>query len=230
MSSPISLSAWLTARGLTPQEADLWGDFIGDALDLLEEGHALLRMDEEWAAFMGGCHGPSPTEPEITSGLGDRMKRLRDAAPLDSDRDRLQVSYEAPTPGDHAHGIRKSKADFRFDRKFEAGNAVAFVVEAKPLKTNSDMTSRYLGGEGLGCFTERTPPYSTHVAAGMVGYIKAAAPDWSTLLATSVSGVSTTQRFDHIRARSRVAFASDHCRDALTLSPVTVVHTLLDFV
>jgi hypothetical protein len=230
VNSPRSLSTWLTGRGLTPQEADLWGDFIGDALDLLEEAHALLRLDEEWAAFMGGCHGSTPTEPEITSGLGDRMKRLRNAAPLESDRDRLQVSYEAPTPGDHAHGIRKSKADFRFDRKFEAGYAVAFVLEAKPLKTSGDMTSRYLGGDGLGCFTERTPPYSTDVAAGMVGYIKTARPDWLTLLATLIAGVSTTRRFDHITTRTRVALASDHCRTALTLSPVTVVHTLLDFV
>lgn len=228
MSSPVGLSTWLLGRGLTAQEADLWGDFITDALDLLDDGHALLRTPEEWSSFLGGCHGGSPTEPEITSGLGDRMKRLRDEAPLGSDRDRLQINYEAPTPGDAAHGIRKSKADFRFERKFEAGHAVAFVVEAKPLKTNSDLTSRYLGNDGLGCFTVRTPPYSTHIAAGMVGYIRQDPATWPDLLSTSASQVDGTTRFDQIQTRRRLAFASDHRR--ADMEPVTIVHTFLDFV
>lgn len=227
MSPPVGLSTWLVDRGLTPQEADLWGDFITDALELLDDGHTLLRSPLEWSSFLGGCHGVSATEPEITSGLGDRMKRLRDVAPLDSDRDRLQISYEAPTPGDDAHGIRKSKADFRFERKFEAGHAVAFVVEAKPLKTKSDLTGRYLGAEGLGCFIDRTPPYSTHIAAGMVGYVRANPTLWPDLLSTSAMLVANTSRFDQIHARGRLAYASDHSR--ADMPAVTILHKFLDF-
>ncbi|WP_209783100.1 hypothetical protein, partial [Azospirillum agricola] len=100
MTVTTSLEEWLIDRGLTPQEADLWADFIADALDLIDDGHALLRKASEWNSFLGGCVKPVPTEPEITSGLGDRMRRLRNEAPIDSNRDRIQVSYESPTPGD----------------------------------------------------------------------------------------------------------------------------------
>ena len=228
MTGPADLSSWLVGRGLTPQQADLWGDFIIDALDLLEDGHTLLRDPQEWPSFLGGCHGTRPTEPELTSGLGDRMERLRNAAPLGSDRDKIQVSYEAPTPGDHNHGIRKSKADFRFVRKFEAGYAAAFVLEAKPLSAQADLTSRYLGTDGLGCFTQRAPPYSEDLAAGMVGYMRADPEVWPARLVTALQTQSPT-RFDHVQVGQRTSLASDHPRTQGGLSPVTIIHTLLDF-
>ena len=86
MSKPESLSSWLVGRGLTPQEADLWTEFIVDAIELMDDGYDLLRCAEEWSSFAAGCHGPKPTEPDITSGLGDRMKRLWADAPLGSAR------------------------------------------------------------------------------------------------------------------------------------------------
>lgn len=224
----MDLSGWLVGRGLTPQQADLWGDFINDSLDLLEDGHALLRAPLEWSSFLGGCHGARPTEPELTSGLGDRMHRLRDAADIGSERDRIQVSYEAPTPGDHSHGIRKSKADFRFVRKFEAGYAAAFVLEAKPLSAKADLTSRYLGPEGLGCFTDRTPPYSEDLAAGMVGYMRSEPEDWPVRL-TEALKAHAPNRYDHVRLGRRASVASDHTRSQPGLLPVTIIHTLLDF-
>ena len=92
MTSTISLEEWLANCGLNPQEADLWADFIADALDLIDDGHALSRESSEWGSFLRGCKKSVPTEPEITSGLGDRMRRLRNEAPIDSGRDRIQVS------------------------------------------------------------------------------------------------------------------------------------------
>lgn len=228
MTAIVDLSCWLVARGLTPQQADLWGDFIIDALDLLEDGHALLRTPAEWPSFLGGCHGTRPTEPEITSGLGDRMDRLRCNAPIGSRRDRIQVSYEAPTPGDHSHGIRKSKADFRFVRKYEAGRAMAFVLEAKPLHANADLTSRYLGLEGMGCFTHRTPAYSEDLAVGMVGYMRIEPPTWAARLTTALEA-SLPLRFDQVQTGRRISLTSDHERVSGALTPVTVIHTLLDF-
>jgi hypothetical protein len=211
-------------------EADLWGEFIADALDLLDEGHALLRTSAEWASFITGCYGASPTEPEITSGLGDRMRRLRNEAAIDSRRDRIQISYESPTPGDERHGIRKSKADFRFEKKFEAGVAVAFVVEAKPLRSPRDLTARYLGAEGMGCFIDRQPPYSRDLAAGMVGYTLGKPRDWS----KSLEGHLKPMGGAHRRARVHVtpaksALVSDHPRTALGLIPVTMIHSVLEF-
>jgi hypothetical protein len=230
VSSAISLEEWLTQRGLTPQEADLWGNFISDAIDLLDDGHALLRDPAEWASFLGGCAGQNPTEPEITSGLGDRMRRLRNEAPIDSDRDRIQIGYECPTPGDERHGNRKSKADFRFEKKFEAGFAAAFVVEAKPLRTPADLQTRYIATDGLGCFLERVPPYSKELAVGMLGYAYRQPATWIPALAALMSsGTSATRSAAIQLARGKASFASDHARSTIGLDTVTVLHAVLDF-
>lgn len=226
----MSLEEWLINRGLTPQEADLWADFIADALDLIDDGHALLRTSSEWSSFLGGCVKSVPTEPEITSGLGDRMRRLRNEAPIDSNRDRIQVSYESPTPGDERHGNRKSKADFRFEKKFEAGFAAAFVVEAKPLRAAADIAGRYMAADGLGCFVERSPPYSREFAAGMLGYAYAQPSTWISALAAFLSSPVSATRSAHVQLpRDRPALVSDHPRTTLGLTPVTVLHTVLDF-
>jgi hypothetical protein len=230
MSAAVSLHQWLTDRGLTAQEADLWGDFIADAMDLLDDGHTLLREAAEWSSFLGGCAGAVPTEPEITSGLGDRMRRLRNEAPIDSDRDRIQIGYECPTPGDERHGIRKSKADFRFEKKFEAGFAAAFVVEAKPLRAKADIPNRYMAPDGLGCFLDRMPPYSQELAVGMLGYAYRQPSSWIPALAAAMESGSSATRSAAIQlARGRPAYASDHPRAALGLAPVTVLHAVLDF-
>ena len=230
MTATISLEEWLVKRGLTPQEADLWADFITDVLDLIDDGHALLREASEWNSFLGGCVKSIPTEPEITSGLGDRMRRLRNEAPIDSNRDRIQVSYESPTPGDERHGNRKSKADFSFEKKFEAGFAAAFVVEAKPLRAAADIAGRYMAADGLGCFLERSPPYSREFAVGMLGYAYTQPSTWISALAASLSSGTTATRSAHVQlARGRPALVSDHPRAALALEPVTVLHSVLDF-
>lgn len=230
MSGVVSLPQWLTDRGLTPQEADLWGDFITDAMDLLDDGHSLLRRPEEWNSFLGGCAGDIPTEPEITSGLGDRMRRLRNEAQIDSDRDRIQVGYECPTPGDERHGIRKSKADFRFEKKFEAGFAAAFVVEAKPLRAPADIPNRYMAADGLGCFLERNPPYSKELAVGMLGYAYRQPSSWIPALAALMASGTTATRSSAVHlARGRHTLASDHPRTAIGLDQVTVLHAVLDF-
>lgn len=230
MSDVVSLEEWLTRRGLTPQEADLWGSFIADAIDLLDDGHSLLREPLEWASFLGGCVGLNPTEPEITSGLGDRMRRLRNQSPIDSDRDRIQVCYEAPTPGDERHGNRKSKADFRLERKFEAGFVAAFVVEAKPLRRPADVANRYMAADGLGCFLERMPPYSRELAVGMLGYAFRHPAAWIPALRASMGPGTSASRCAAIRlARGKPGLVSDHLRIAIGLDQVTVLHTILDF-
>ncbi|MBP2233488.1 hypothetical protein J2847_006829, partial [Azospirillum agricola] len=132
---------------------------------------------------------------------------------------------------DERHGIRKSKADFRFEKKFEAGFAAEFVVEAKPLRTTADITNRYMAAEGIGCFLDRSPPYSREFAAGMLGYAYSQPSTWISTLATSLSSGTSSTRSGHIQmSRGRSALVSDHPRVTLELEPVTVLHSVLDFV
>lgn len=232
MSAPDTLASWLVGRGLTPQEADLWGDFVIDALELVDEAYDLLCTPDEWLAFVDGCHGPKPTEPDITSGLGDRMKRLWASAAIDSGRDRLSVAYESPTPGDDAHGIYKTKADFRVERKFEAGYCAAFVLEAKGLRIPSDVSKKYLAIDGIGCFVDRSPPYTADAIAGMLGYAYKKYTSWEPSVIAALPIVTKTHRHDIIAVNGagRTAIASDHSRSAIGLSlDVTVLHSVLNF-
>ncbi|NTF34129.1 hypothetical protein [Rhizobium skierniewicense] len=231
MNTLTSLEAWLIDRGLTAQEAAVWSDFVIDALELVDEAYALLLTPAEWASFIAGCHA-LPTEPDLTSGLGDRMKRLWVDASFDSRRDRVIVAYEVPTPGDEKHGKHKSKADFRFERKFEAGYCAAFVVEAKSLRTKTDLTSRYLGSDGIGCFTHRAPPYSTAVMAGMLGYAMSNPSTWEPDLSTALKTFPETRRYRSISIglAGKQSLASDHPRtQAGSDSDVTILHSILDF-
>lgn len=215
---------------MTAEEADLWGDFIADAVALVDDGYTLLRTPSEWGSFLSGCAGDHPTEPDLTSGLGDRIRRLWIDAPLDSSRNDLHFSYEAPTPGDQAHGKHKTKADFRIERKFDAGYCASFVLEAKGLKTPADLTGKYLGKDGIGCFLERSPPYTEDILGGMVGYAYGKHATWLPALAKAItSGTALRQDVVAVVA-DRMALASDHQRTSLgNPLPITVLHTVLDF-
>jgi hypothetical protein len=217
---------------LTPQEAVLWSDFVADALELLDDAYTLLCGAGEWTKFVSGCHGPKPTEPDLTSGLGDRMRQLWTDAPLDSARDKLTLAYESPTPGDHTHGKYKPKADFRIERKFEAGYGAAFVIEAKSLRIPSDVPNKYLALDGIGCFTHRTPPYTTDILAGMLGYAHKTPAVWEPRLIAILPTKTGAHRQEVIvvDGAGRTVIASDHTRSAIGLSKdITILHTVLNF-
>lgn len=230
MTKEITLEEWLIGRGYTPLEADLWCDFISESFDLIDEGQALLCTASEWGSFLQGCHSSSPTEPEITSGLGDRMKKLQHDSLMESGRNTLQVAYEVATMGDENHGIRKTKADFEIRRKFEAGYSAAFVIEAKPLRAPADMNNRYLGDEGIGCFLTRNPPYSRHRIVGMMGYAFKDHPKWLPLLTAKVNAMGASGNLLEITLPSgRKSMVSEHERTGLGLPAATVTHTILNY-
>ncbi len=230
MTEETSLNIWLIDRGYTPQQAELWCDFISDSFELIDDGHTLLCTPDEWSSFLAGCHTEEPTEPEITSGLGDRMKRLQFDAQMGSNRDKLQVGYEVATIGDQSHGIRKSKADFEIRKKFEAGYAASFIIEAKPLRTPADMNNRYLGVEGIGCFLERDPPYSRDIIVGMMGYAFKDYAKWFPLLTEKIGASGSLNGLSIISLpNGKKCHVSEHKRAALGLPCATVTHTILNY-
>ncbi len=158
------------------------------------------------------------------------MKRLQREAPMDSNRDKLHVGYEVPPIGDESHGIRKPKADFEIQKKFEAGYAASFVIEAKPLRIPSDMSGRYLGNEGIGCFLERNPPYSRHVVVGMLGYAMKDHSKWASLLTSHIASTGTTSGITVLSLdNGKTCQVSEHERKNLDLPLVTVTHTILNY-
>lgn len=158
------------------------------------------------------------------------MKRLQHEAPMDSSRDKLQVGYEVPPIGDESHGIRKPKADFEIQKKFEAGYAASFVIEAKPLRVPSDMSNRYLGDEGIGCFLKRNPPYSRHVVVGMLGYAMKDHSKWAPLLSNLINKTGAATGINELSLHNgNTCQVSEHKRENLGLPLVTVTHTILNY-
>ncbi|MBI1207486.1 MAG: hypothetical protein GC191_09400 [Azospirillum sp.] len=235
--SPVSLATWLVARGLNPQQARLWLKFIVSAYQLMLDAHSLLLTPEEWNSFLTGCPTRHPTEPDLTSGIGDRMERLWVDAPLGSERNKLRTSYEKPTPGDQHHGKHKTKADFCFQLKYGAGACLTIAVEAKPLRRPADISRKYLADSGLGCFVSRNPPYTRDPVGWMVGYILQSQLEvtWQETLTSSLAdwpGVGT-KRFgliDRLDGKCAEVLASDHDRTAIAIADdITILHLLLDF-
>jgi hypothetical protein len=234
MTPPVSLVEWLKQRGLPLQRAVLWAELVRDSLELLRDAHVLLRTRPEWDSFVASCRSATPTEPEVTSGLGDRMHRLWVASGQGSSRDRVRPTYERAIPGDHSHGIRKPRADFWFERKFEAGYCAMFVVEAKRLSAPADAKRKYLSSGGLGCFVARRPPYTEDVLGGMVGYIyNNVIPSWHHRIRQEmITPVCSTLRvgYVHVNSLGLEVLASDHDRISIMLpEQLTVVHIMLDF-
>lgn len=104
------------------------------------------------------------------------------------------------------------------------------MLEAKGLKTPSDLSSKYLGKDGIGCFLERSPPYTRDIVGGMLGYAYSKHATWlPELLKAFNIGKALRQEVVNV-APSRIVVASDHQRSSLGISlPITVLHSVLDF-
>lgn len=221
------IQQWLEQRAdLNPEQAYQWALLIHGSLCLLDRAKLKLREPEEWAAFLGGCRCRNvslPTEPELTSGLGDQMQEIVDSDLGGDPWDGILPSYEKAIPGHHAHGIRKTRADFSFRRRIGRRTPMYFYVEAKSLRRLQHVNGRLLSSSGIGCFLTLTPPYGSEPAAGLVGYVLAGTRNSYQLeILTKVQGAV------RISQVGRCA-ASDHERENGAYSPVTIVHELLDF-
>jgi hypothetical protein len=232
--NPLVLSEWLSKReDLDPELAYQWASFVVSAFELLGKAQERLLTRDAWNTFIQNCVASLPTEPEITSGLGDAMEEIIDVELGLSPWEGLQPQYERCIPGS-LHGNRKKRADFRFRRALLGQRIVQFYIEAKSLRRLCHVKGRLLSLSGIGCFLKTSPPYGDHPVAGMVGYVIMGQPQTyhAELLASVAS--DTTQnaiRVDEISLLPQIncrAAASDHTRTN-AYSPVTLVHAFLDF-
>lgn len=227
-----SFAEWLEKRAdFSPDKAYIWASFIERCFELISEAHRILLDPNEWDEFSGGCRRPVPTEPELTSGLGDRVD-----SSLDGDWTGayagISCSYEQAIPGDDRHGIRKRKADFRFVERLPARPALKLYIEAKPLRTGGHLGTRYFAPCGMGCFLTLSPPYGIEKVAAMLSYvIGGRVADWKYEIDRRLptSSLSPVIRKGDVLLAGVDVVASDHERTNCSERLLTLLHLQLDF-
>lgn len=250
MSAPSAttpLPELLTGYGFNPVKAELWAHFIEAAMAIVREAADELRTPGAWTAFCakrGALGAPqtrrrrkvverAPLEDALTTELGHITRRLRATVPPGHFLRLHDVVFEVE------HHILSSVRAGRHSRKVDflihsqiGLDAPALAIEAKPLQSPSDVTGRYLGEEGIGCFLTPDSTYSTRPVAAMLAYTvdscgRSFGPEIrSALAAFAPTPLSLDEAM--LTTGSRVA-CSRHDRTTLKLDPVAILHFELLF-
>lgn len=246
-SGTTGLPELLTKYGFSAVKAELWARFIEAAVAVLHEAADELRTPDVWKAFgekRGALGAPktqrrrsiverAPLEDALTTELGHIARRLRAAVPVGHFLRLHEVAFEVE------HHILSSDRAGRHSRKVDfliysliGLDAPELAIEAKPLLSLGDVTGRYLGDEGIGCFFTPDSTYSTQPVAAMLAYTvdsrgRSYGPEIrSALAAFAPTPLSLDEAM--LTTGSGVA-CSRHDRTTLNLDPVAILHFELVF-
>ncbi|MCG5235315.1 hypothetical protein [Xanthobacter oligotrophicus] len=227
--------------------AELWARFVDEVAAVLGQAERELKVPATWAAFTSkrGALGVGkrsakagavrpPLEDALTAELGHIARRLRASLAQGHFLRLHEVAFATE------HLVESRTRTGRYSRKVdffiyaqtgEGGPELA--IEAKPLRTASDIGSRYLAAEGLGCFLTEDSPYTGHSLAGMLAY--SIGPEGlshaAALRAALGSGSAPALNLDDIQSRGsgQILLCSRHARPALSTTPITIVHLEMQF-
>lgn len=170
-------------QGFSPVKAEVWANFVRHTFQIYWEATDLLLMTENWSKFIAkkGAKGKPkkhqktvvsiPIEDAITSEIGHLANTLRSSLP---DKHFLRLhevkfEFEAFIYSETRSGRHSRKVDFRVSAQ-TGGDAPMIAIEAKPLVNPSDIGSRYLAEEGIGCFFSAESAYTSGPLGGMFAY------------------------------------------------------------
>lgn len=179
----VDLETLFRQQGFSPVKAEVWANFVRHTFQIYWEATDLLLKAENWNKFKakrGAIGKPKkrqkkfvsvPIEDAITSEIGHLADTLRFNLP---DKHFLRVhevkfEFEAFIYSETRSGRHSRKVDFRVSAQ-TGSDAPMIAIEAKPLVNPSDIGSRYLGEEGIGCFFSAESPYTSGPLGGMFAY------------------------------------------------------------
>ena len=187
----VELHEHLLRLGFNPVKAQLWSEFLKHVLAIFRTAEAELRRPDNWDEFKKrrGALGKRyvrrrqkvtiryPNEDAITTELGHIVQTLRRRLPHGHFLRANEVEFhvERPVRSASRAGRHSRKVDF-FIFAASGISAPELAVEAKSVRTHSDITKRYLGNEGIGCFLESDSPYSRAPIGSMLAYSLADLP------------------------------------------------------
>lgn len=244
-STPSSLKMLLLQHGFSSMKAEIWTEFVHHVVQVYWQAADQLLEPSNWASFkqkLGALGKPKrgragtvvqvPIEDAITSEIGYLAEQLRIALPSDHFLRKHEVcfSYETLIHSDVRAGRYSKKVDFRVYSLYP--DAPELTIEAKPVATLSDISSQYLGVEGMGCFFALDSAYTAGPLGAMLAY--SLTGDGSSMQADVLDALLQYHPKPlHIHSVSipglGLVHSSHHDRTAWNLKPITILHLERNF-
>jgi len=197
---------------LSPDISDLfWNAFRKDAFQLIAWGytdiHGIITPDDEETYITG----------DLTNAIANRLKQGN----LPDRFDRYDAQEEVYVTIDGKRGKNRPRLDIVV--KTTGKTRFEYIFEAKRLKTNGYSIGKYIGEDGVGCYTSSRYAEDMH-EAGMIAYIQNKdVAYWTDQLSSKLDVELNTE---DIINELPVTYKSQHLREEN--SPIDIFHIFLD--
>lgn len=183
MKANLDLEAVFRQLGFNIAKAQVWASFVQHTFEVYWEAADLLLKTENWNEFKikKGAIGKQkninkkivhfPIEDSITSEIGELANQIRSNLPVDHFLRIHEVSFafEALIHSKTKSGRHSRRVDFKVHSQ-TGPEAPSIAIEAKPIAKILDVSTRYLGEEGIGCFFSAESPYTKGPLGAMFAY------------------------------------------------------------
>ncbi|UVA79988.1 hypothetical protein [Pandoraea commovens] len=232
----ISPAELISQAGYADARANFMHLVLQCAIDSLR--HAELELSKQWPNFCakdGALRPPQkrskdinlrPDENAITYELGDYIHTYLRGLVSDHRYRAVHFVFEQPKPSAKLAGSKRKRLDLRWQAYIDGGPE--FVVEAKPLFTQRDIETRYLGDEGLGRFTRAEEAFTEDELGALLGYVQQDPnSDWSASIRTAVSDGKCDLIVD-VDLGWEKTYSTKHGRD-VAFPPMWILHLLIRY-
>ncbi len=113
--------------------------------------------------------GPDSEEVDISGELALAIDKRLNQKEIERKYRRFSVHDEKPYSSAGERGTKRRRLDIFLEKT--GANRLGYIFEAKRLKTNDFSIGKYLGKDGLGCFTQNIYA-KEHQEAGMLAYVQ----------------------------------------------------------
>ena len=193
--------------------------------------HELIAMGYQ---ELHAAHFANSQEPEITGELVRVMREILERASSPFWAAYYTIHDDPPLNVPGKRGKKRPRVDIAFERVIR-GMRPCLRFEAKRLGKNHG-ARRYLGEDGLGCFTSGKYPL-THPEAGMLGYVQSHNEAiWAAKIATTLRQapdayrIANNELWEHHHITPQLVYtyrSKHHCPDLG--EDIHIFHTLLRF-
>ena len=244
----VELHELLLQLGFGPVKAQLWSEFLKHVLVIFKQAQEELRQPDTWGEFkkkrgaLGRKHVRRrekitkryPNEDAITTELGEIVQTLRRSLPLGHFLRANEVEFHVERPVRSAvrAGRHSRKVDF-FVLAASGANTPELALEAKTVRIPSDISNRYFGCDGIGCFLESESPYSQEPLGGMLAYsFTDSSASWRHEIESALEEgcyPAIWLRCVQIGAEEEPTLVSGHDRTEIGLEPMAIAHLEMSF-
>ncbi|MBD8906048.1 hypothetical protein [Methylorubrum zatmanii] len=218
------------AAGMVRDEASIWSALTVTSLRAVAIAYKRLRRQKAWDAQRAIRPEKKMGEVDISVALFHEIDRLKDRFRIDNPLRDIEFVPELPVESRTRRGPTARRMDFRIKRRFGSRRTASLAVEAKLLRQHGDVTSAYLGEDGLGCFLTTDSTYTRERVALMFAYSAAQEhPPWANLIEGALRGGEYGATLHAVQPQFGIALHSGVPRPALELPDISILHLVFAF-